>query len=81
MVRFFLISIQILFLFMLLREKDQKVLYSFEMLLLSEKLLQKYRPAALMIQIVNIDKSEDASVFILVALNVFGETFRVCVMT
>ena len=55
-----------LFLFMLLREKDQKVLYSFEMLLLSKKLLQKYRPAALMIQIVNIDKSEDASVLILV---------------
>ena len=53
-----------LFLFMLLREKDQKVLYSFEMLLLSEKLLQKYRPAALMIQIVNIDKSKDASVFV-----------------
>ena len=53
-----------LFLFMLLREKDQKVLYSFEMLLLSEKLLQKYRPAALMIQIVNIDKSKDASVFL-----------------
>ena len=68
MVRFFLISIQILFLFMLLREKDQKVLYSFEMLLLSEKLLQKYRPAALMIQIVNIDKSEDASVFLRVAM-------------
>ena len=53
-----------LFLFMLLREKDQKVLYSFEMLLLSEKLLQKYRPAALMIQVVNIDKSKDASVFL-----------------
>ena len=53
-----------LFLFMLLREKDQKVLYSFEMLLLSEKLFQKYRSAALMIQIVNIDKSEDVSVFL-----------------
>ena len=57
-----------LFLFMLLREKDQKVLYSFEMLLLSEKLFQKYRSAALMIQIVNIDKSEDVSVFLRVAL-------------
>ena len=53
-----------LFQFMLLTEKDQKVLNSYEMLLLSEKLFQKYRPAALMIQIVNIDKSEDASVFI-----------------
>ena len=55
---------------MLLREKDQKVLNSYEMLLLSEKLFQKYRTAALMIQIVNdckcnvIDKSEDASVFL-----------------
>ena len=56
-----------LFLFKLLREKDQRVLNSYEMLLLSETLFQKYRPAALMIQIVNIDKSEDASVFILVA--------------
>ena len=55
-----------LFQFMLLTEKDQKVLNSYEMLLLSEKLFQKYKPAALMIQIVNIDKSEDASVFILV---------------
>ena len=55
-----------LFLFKLLREKDQRVLNSYEMLLLSETLFQKYRPAALMIQIVNIDKSEDASVFILV---------------
>ena len=54
---------------MLLTEKDQKVLNSYEMLLLSEKLFQKYRPAALMIQIVNIDKSEDASVFILVGKN------------
>ena len=64
-----------LFLFMLLREKDQKVLYSFEMLLLSEKLLQKYRPAALMIQIVNIDKSEDASVFIRVVLMLQNKRF------
>ena len=53
---------------MLLREKDQRVLNSYEMLLLSEKLFQKYRPAALMIQIVNIDKSEDASVFLRVAM-------------
>ena len=56
---------------MLLREKDQKVLNSYEMLLLSEKLFQKYRSAALMIQIVNIDKSEDASVFILVEFYLF----------
>ena len=63
---------------MLLREKDQKVLYSFEMLLLSEKLLQKYRPAALMIQIVNIDKSEDVSVFLRVDVNLlrFYSHFR-----
>ena len=60
-----------LFLFMLLREKDQKVLYSFEMLLLSEKLLQKYRPAALMIQIVNIGKSKDALVFLRVGFSNF----------
>ena len=53
-----------LFLFKLLREKDQRVLNSYEMLLLSETLFQKYRPAALMIQIVNIDKSEDVSVFL-----------------
>ena len=53
-----------LFLLKLLREKDQRVLNSYEMLLLSEKLFQKYRPAALMIQIVNIDKSKDASVFL-----------------
>ena len=51
-------------LFMLLREKDQKVFFSYEMLLLSEKLFQKYGSAALMIQIVNIDKSEDVSVFL-----------------
>ena len=57
-----------LFLFMLLREKDQKVLYSFEMLWLSEKLFQKYRSTALMIQIVNIDKCEDVSVFLRVGL-------------
>ena len=68
-----------LFLFMLLREKDQKVLYSFEMLLLSEKLFQKYRSAALMIQIVNIDKSEDVSVFLRVgkkASTVLGQFMR-----
>ena len=64
-----------LFLFMLLREKDQKVLYSFEMLLLSEKLFQKYRSAALMIQIVNIDKSEDVSVFLRVVLVAHNHTF------
>ena len=46
-------------LFMLLREKDQKVLNSYEMLLLSKKLFRKYRYAALMMQIVNIDKSEE----------------------
>ena len=56
-------------LFMLLREKDQKVFFSYEMLLLSEKLFQKYRSAALMIQIVNIDKSEDVSVFLRVGFN------------
>ena len=55
---------------MLLREKDQKVFFSYEMLLLSEKLFQKYGSAALMIQIVNIDKSEDVSVFLLVASNI-----------
>ena len=65
-----------LFQFMLLTEKDQKVLNSYEMLLLSETLFQKYRPAALMIQIVNIDKSEDASVFIRVdkTLLIIGST-------
>ena len=73
---FFWISIQMLFLFKLLREKDQRVLNSYEMLLLSETLFQKYRPAALMIQIVNIDKSEDASMFILVAH--FQQPFCLC---
>ena len=59
-----------LFQFMLLTEKDQKVLNSYEMLLPSEKLFQKYRPAALMIQIVNIGKSKDALVFLRVACTI-----------
>ena len=50
--------------FMFLREKHQNISNSYKLLLLSEKLFQKYRSAALMIQIVNIDKSEDVSVFL-----------------
>ena len=63
---------------MFLREKHQNISNSYKLLLLSEKLFQKYGSAALMIQIVNIDKSEDVSVFLRVGYVYLLWRFVVC---